>query len=238
MINVPILPQPDDTTCGPTSLHAVYQYFGDKISLEQVIDEVTALEDGGTLAVMLANHALRRGYRATIYTYNLTFFDLTWDTSNKDLLVHKLRAQAKAKGGKKLAQATKAYLSFLDLGGRIQYEDLSVDLLRRHFDKQTPILTGLSATYLYQNMRERTNHKNETVSDDVRGTPLGHFVVLCGFDDDGQVVIADPYLDNPMSATQYYTAEPQRLLHSILLGIVTYDANLLVIEPGADSPHA
>ena len=48
-----ILTQPDDSTCGPTSLHAVYQYFDDEISLEQVISEVSFLEDGGTLAVFL-----------------------------------------------------------------------------------------------------------------------------------------------------------------------------------------
>ena len=36
-----ILPQPDGTTCGPTCLHAVYQHYGDKLSLDRVIrDEV------------------------------------------------------------------------------------------------------------------------------------------------------------------------------------------------------
>src|SRR5262245_26599770 len=28
--------QPDEVTCGPTCLHALYQYYGDKISLKQV----------------------------------------------------------------------------------------------------------------------------------------------------------------------------------------------------------
>ena len=32
-----ILPQPDDCTCGPTCLHAVYRYFGDEIPLTQVV---------------------------------------------------------------------------------------------------------------------------------------------------------------------------------------------------------
>ena len=56
-----ILTQPDDSTCGPTSLHAVYQYFDDDISLDQVIAEVSFLQEGGTLAVMLGCHALQ-GY--------------------------------------------------------------------------------------------------------------------------------------------------------------------------------
>lgn len=57
--------QPDDYTCGPTCLHAVYNYYNDDIQLEDVISQVDRLEDGGTLGVMLANHALQRIVRAT-----------------------------------------------------------------------------------------------------------------------------------------------------------------------------
>ena len=73
-----IQPQPDDTTCGPTCLHAVYKHFGDDISLEQLLDEVPRSESGGTLGVHLANHALARGYEARILTWNLRVFDPTW----------------------------------------------------------------------------------------------------------------------------------------------------------------
>lgn len=37
---IEILPQPDDSTCGPTSLHALYSYYGDAVPLAQVIEEV------------------------------------------------------------------------------------------------------------------------------------------------------------------------------------------------------
>ena len=39
-LSLDILPQPDELTCGPTCLHAVYRYYGDDISLDQVIAEV------------------------------------------------------------------------------------------------------------------------------------------------------------------------------------------------------
>ena len=76
-----ILPQPDNMSCGPTCLHALYRYYGDELPLEAVIEQVESLEGGGTLAVLLACHALRRGYDATIYTYNLKVFDPTWFSS-------------------------------------------------------------------------------------------------------------------------------------------------------------
>lgn len=77
--------QPNDETCGPTCLQAVYQYYDDLIPLQEVIDQVITLRTGGTLGVMLGNHALSRGYQATLYTYNLMMFDPTWFQGEVDL---------------------------------------------------------------------------------------------------------------------------------------------------------
>jgi len=153
-LHLEMLPQPDDATCGPTCLHAVYRYDGDPIPLAQVIEETRTIESGGTLAVMLALHALRRGYRATIYTYNLRMFDPTWFTLPRARLPDKLRRQVRQKHDERLQQATGAYLEFLRLGGRLVFEDLTSALLRRHLVAGRPILTGLSATYLYRCARE------------------------------------------------------------------------------------
>src|SRR5262245_48376151 len=78
MLPIKILTQPNDETCGPTSLHAVYTYYCSNISFVVVIAQVSYLESCGTLAVMLAIHALNRGYQAKIFTYNLHVFDPTW----------------------------------------------------------------------------------------------------------------------------------------------------------------
>ena len=72
-LDIDIQAQPDDVTCGPTCLQALYSYYGDVVALKEVIQEVKQLKFGGTLAVMLGNHALKRGYKARIYTYNLMY---------------------------------------------------------------------------------------------------------------------------------------------------------------------
>jgi hypothetical protein len=59
--------QPDYTTCGPTSRHAVYRCFQDPIPLEQVVEEVPKNPEGGILAFHVALHAgrpRRRGRRS------------------------------------------------------------------------------------------------------------------------------------------------------------------------------
>jgi hypothetical protein len=221
--------QPTLSTCGPTCLHAVYRYFGSTIPLEQVISEIQYLDDGGTLAVMLACHALRNGFSPTIYTYNLQVFDPTWFRSRDSDLAGLLRAQAQVKEQRKLRLATKVYLEFLELGGRVKMEDLTSGLIRKYLKRGVPILTGLSATYLYNEPREL----NDSIPDDVRGWPQGHFVVLSGYDSKERTVeIADPFQNNPISwGENNYVIDLERVMCSIMLGILTYDANLLVIQP-------
>ena len=69
------------------------------------------------------------------------------------------------------------------------------------------------------------------------GDPVGHFVIVHGYDrHSATVTIADPMHPNPLSPTQTYSAPFSQLATSILLGILTYDANLLIIQP-RDAMH-
>jgi hypothetical protein len=228
-LELEIQAQPDDATCGPTCLHAVYRYYGDAIALSRVIEETATLATGGTLAVQLGCHALRRGYRARIVTYNLAVFDPSWFGRGADL-AERLRAQARVKPERRLQEATQAYLEFLGLGGSIRFEELGAELLSRHLERERPILTGLSATYLYGCSRERGAER--LVYDDVAGQPTGHFVVLCGYDPASrQVLVADPLRDNPGFGAPYYQVGVERVIGAICLGVLTYDANLLILTP-------
>lgn len=224
-----ILPQPDDITCGPTCLHAIYRYFGDPISLRQVIEENASPENRGTLAVFLACHALTRGYGATMYTYNLHVFDPTWFTLDRTGIQRKLREQMRCKQDEKLHRASMEYIRFLELGGELRFADLTISLIRTYLKRSLPILTGLSATYLYRMSRELAENEQ---ADDVRGEPVGHFVVLHGYDRETRSVrVADPYGQNPVAEGHYYWVNIGRVLGAILLGVLTHDANLLIIKP-------
>ena len=173
-----IRPQPDDATCGPTCLHAIYQYYRDPISLDEVIAQVARWQEGGTLDVYLANHALQRGYQTTIIPFNLKLFDPTWAYISRAQIAERLQQQLafkrKATG---FEEVTRAYLEYLALGGKIRFEVLTPALIRRFLKRGTPILTGLSATYLYNSPREFEDG-GHTIPDDVRGQSSGHFVVL------------------------------------------------------------
>ena len=222
--------QPDEVTCGPTCLHALYQYYGEDISLKQVIREVKQFKSGGTLAVMLGNHALKRGYKAHIYTYNLNVFDPSWFKNPSKKMIQFLKRQMFFKHKRrKLQMASRAYIKFLENGGEIRYQELDDKLIKGYLKRSLPVLTGLSATYLYGTPREipKFNEYNS-----IKGEPAGHFVIISGYEeDDDSVYLADPMTPNPLGRGQVYNVSFPRLINSIMLGIVTYDANLLVIEP-------
>lgn len=223
-----MLPQPTDTSCGPTCLQAVYNYYGDRVPLKKLIAEVQSLDDGGTLSVLLALHALNRGYEADLYTYNLRIFDPTWFAEKRVNLEAKVRGQVRVRSGKrKLAAA--AYLEFLEEGGRIHLEDLTGALIRRHLERGLPILAGLSSTFLYRTMRELSEN---CMDDDVNGEPQGHFVLLNGYSPRKRLVsVADPWQPNPFSPRLCYEVPMERLINAILLGVLTYDGNLLILRP-------
>ncbi len=242
MLNIKIQTQPDDVTCGPTSLHSVYEYYGDHISLEQTITEAKSVVTGGTLAPLLAIHALKRGYQCLIYAYNIDIFDPTWfnhQKLNNQQLIEKLTLQLNHKNMLRIIESSEAYIHYLELGGTVLQKNLTPQLLKQIFKQKIPIITGLSATYLYQSMREYENpnieetkdNQNLTVYDDLIGMPGGHFVVLCGYDKTHRhVVVADPHQANPISGDNYYKVSISRLINAIMLGVLTYDANLLLIS--------
>ena len=230
--HVEMAAQPDDSTCGPTCLQGIYEYWGDRLPLPQLIAEVRRLEEGGTLAVLLAHHALRRGYEVTIYPYNLQWLDPTWFELPSSQIVEKLKLQFAHCKDRKLRLSCKAYSEFLELGGKLQFADLSEALIGRILGRGVPILTGLSSTWLYRAARE---HPSTWQEDDVAGEPVGHFVVLCGYDQQRRsVLVADPFRENPIRSEPTYELSVDRVLNAILLGILTYDANLLLVEPKKD----
>jgi hypothetical protein len=224
LLDVPRYRQPDHVTCGPTSLRQVYSYYGFERPLEAILKETPRNPDGGTLAVYLGIGALRNGFSVTSYSYNLRIFDPTWAGLRPAAMIGKLRQRCEAVRSKKLRRELEGYITFLKLGGQVSFRDLDRSLLVGLLREGKPILTGLSATHLY-----RTPRDFEDKPDDVRGEPVGHFVVICGYyPRSDKFLVCDPEQEIPFSRTGRYAVKADRLISAILLGDVTYDAVLLV----------
>ncbi len=226
--------QPDDVTCGPTCLRKVYHYYGLDLGPEQVLGEIDRNEDGGTLAVFLGISGLRRGFGARIYSYDLRIFDPTWVALTQEVLAGKVHRRIPYLTRSKTIRSAQAYLRFLELGGEIRFDELTPALLKQILDADHPILAGLSATHLYRMIRERHDPDTDRlVDDDVAGDPIGHFVVISGYEHWGRkFIVLDPSAHVPTSEDGRQVVDAQRLINSILLGDLTYDAVLLELWPG------
>jgi hypothetical protein len=228
--------QPDDVTCGPTCLRKVYDFYGVEVDERQILAGLDRNDDGGTLAVFLGTAALARGFSARIYSYDLQIFDPTWAALPRRELAEKVHARfPHLRDGKRLRTA-RAYLRFLERGGEIRFDELTPGLLKAIIDREHPVLAGLSATHLYGFARERQRDDGVLVADDVGGEPTGHFVVIVGYEHWGRrFSLRDPSEHVPVAFDGRQVVDAQRLINSILLGDVTYDAVLLELWPGGEA---
>ena len=222
-------PQPTETSCGPTCLRGVYQWLGLDIPLDELIRTVPSVSGGGTLAVMLGIDALRRGFKARLYSCNVRVLDPSWFPTKREALLAKLAASHDRRRKPKEREELKALHTFLTLGGDLRMEPLTRDLIRRHLRDKQPVLTGLSATFLYRDPR---TDPETGKPDDLGGAPDGHFVVLSAYAPaEKRVMVHDPWPHSPFEDPHRYEVHIDRLINAILLGVLTYDANLLVISP-------
>lgn len=223
--------QPDDVTCGPTCLQAVYAFHGTQLPVDEVIRSVRSLDHGGTLGVLLGVDALERGFSATLFTYNLDVFDPSWFTGRERDLRAELRRQLEVREGKRQRATIEAYLDFAERGGEIRHRELTPELIAHLIQTGHPPITGLSATYLYGCQREVFDGRKSRYDDEL-GEPVGHFVVVSGVDPTtGDFRISDPSQDNPLHGSGTYWVSRHRLIGAIFMGVTTYDGNMLIIRP-------
>jgi hypothetical protein len=228
-LDVPRFVQPDDVTCGPTCLMQAFRFYDDETPYDDIVAATPRNADGGTFAVWLGLSAIRLGYRATLYPFDLRVFDPSWFDLPQKALRDKLAARSNTLDPPKQRAALGAYMDFIDEGGRVEFAELSPGLLSDILDRGHPIVCGLSATWLYRQIRERPS---ANVYDDVNGDPAGHFVVVCGYSGGGRrFMVRDPSSHTPFSRSGRYVVPAQRLINAILLGDVTFDAVLLELWP-------
>ena len=165
--------------------------------------------------------------RSTLYTWDLMVFDPSWFTPDAPPMIDRLTQQAELKTDKRVRVVSHACREFLELGGSIRFRDLTAPFLRGILRRSVPMLAGLSSTYLYRMRREYGPNDKQ---DDLRGEPAGHFVVLSGYHRQDRLVrVSDPYRSNPVSSEVHYWVNINRLISSVLLGNLTFDANILLI---------
>lgn len=225
---VPRLVQPDDVSCGPTALAAVLQFHGAELDLPAIRAATPINPDGGTLAPHLGRAALSLGFRVRAHPLALRVFDPSWRSLDPPALLDRLERRLAILPPGRDRRVHEAWRSFLIAGGEVALGELRSDELVGAIDRGHPLICGLCVTWLYQIPRERPEDND---SDDVAGQPVGHFVVVCGYEDGGErFLVADPWPQPPFNRDDgLYVVSQRRLTQAILLGDATHDAVIVEI---------
>jgi hypothetical protein len=226
VLPVPRLAQQDEVSCGAACLAQVLHYYGIEASQTELAERIRRTEEGGTLAVFIGLLAQDLGLRVRLHPLGLRHFDPTWWNLSRRAILQKLTARGEALG---MSEELEGWITLLERGGKVGFGPLERQRLVRILARHRPVIAGLSATWLY---RETRHDPSTNQPDDVAGQPVGHFVVVTGYERRGRrFLINDPYPDIPLGAEGVYTLPARRLITAILMGDATRDAVLLEIWP-------
>lgn len=215
-------------TCGPSALQQILAYYGVKKSLNEILKNFKMYEYG-TWDFDLLSYVLRLGFKAEITTYNLDIFDPTWFKLSRKKLIKKLKSRLKyAKPFHK--QGIRSCIRFLELGGRIRFKIITEKIIKDYLRKKIPVIACFCFTALWKCKRaysKKTKKGYKSISNDIRGVPEGHFIVISGYAKD-KFFVTDPSYNIPVSKTGKYSVPIKDLIAYILMKDY---GNICVIKP-------
>lgn len=186
--------------CLPACLAAVFEYYKIKISEDEIIEKISKdsfkVYDWDYLAGKLA---IEKGLKAEIYSNVTTIFDPSWyNISSKALIkkVEKLIIFFKERNknymkdpmkwgsffcpskwmARELEREVETLLVFLEAGGTINFNSISLKLIEKMIDLKIPVITHHNPTLLHR-MKRRYNNR----PDDIKGNTWGHVIIISGY---------------------------------------------------------
>lgn len=222
-LNVERFAQPDNITCGPTSLRMVLNYYGKSVSHEEMMKHFTLFPGIGVLDPHICLAAKAMGFQAKTISFNFRVIHPSWTRLSREELLAKLKEYLPGIANYKDSVSTAGYIRWLEQGRRVEFQTLSRRLIVSYLQKGIPVIAALDMEYLYQGTVNWSEFRPEHAT---------HFVVIFGYDAEKDAFqIADPWYEVPIpNEGGVYSVPADHLLMSILLGFQVNDADLVIIE--------
>ena len=195
--------------CIPACLQEIFSYYKRQIFQETILKSLDHPERG--MAIVQAGFfAKDYGFEPIIITNNIVIFDPTWFNLDEKKLAEnlKLRRRYVSKYYKYLIDL---YIKYIKSGGKIKFDTIGADLLKKYLSQNIPLIMELASTFLYKKTKStQPGAFDNAFSGDIEG----HGVVIAGFDG-GKFKIVDPNSkQNPYNKNGVYWIESDELLAS------------------------
>lgn len=217
--------------CGPTALKMVMEYLSGKdYDLDEIIKDADSIQKYVDWDFKLGTAAIKRGFKATIFTLSIDFFDPTWHGLSRSQLLRKLRQRLKfvMKYNKKdlhdgyiwwwYESSLKAIIKFLEKGGKIVFKPITKELIISYLSKGVPVICPVNGSLMYG--RKRFYRKT---FDDVKGKYFGHVITATGYENN-RFTLTDTYEGSKRNGL--LKVDRDLLINSILLST----GDLIVIQ--------
>lgn len=220
--------QPTNHTCSQTALSILLSYYGEELTPEEIAQQVAVTknekgEDWGTITQQLATWCLERGYAVDMYSFDFQTLDLSWADLSNDKLLERLKA---AKGVREIpilgkhftSEYLQSYIDFITAGGALTLEPYVRSQLLYELLAQGPIFASVNFNVLYNSGRSLNTGLRKTKPDDLKGGLINHSLVIYGNTEDGDFLIADPWVEPGKHAV-----DPERMLGAIAAAQIECD---------------
>ena len=219
--------QPDNITCGPTSLRMVLGYYGKTVSHEEIMKHFTIFPHIGVLDPHICMAAMDLGFQAKTISFNYRVFHPSWTKLSREGLLAKLKEYFPKITNYKDSVSCAGYIRYLERGGTVEFAPMSRRLIVNYLYKGIPVIAALDMEYLYNGTVHWTEFRPEHAT---------HFVVIFGYDaSKDEFQVADPWYEITIpNENGVYSVPADRLMTAILLGFQVNDGDLVIVQkPGA-----
>ena len=196
-------------SCMPACLQQVFNYYKKSISQKEILNSLK-IPGRGMSIPRAGMYTIERGFNPIIVSNNIYIFDPAWFDLNKTELIKKLvkRKRFIDEYGQSVISD---YLAYLKAGGKIEFNTVCSDLIKKYLIQGKPIVIELASNYLYKKSK---SSKQGKFDDPVRGKIDGHGVVVAGFSKSKFKIIDPDSKSNPYSKNGIYWVIEEDLIMS------------------------
>jgi len=231
--------QPTNTTCSQTALSILLSHYEIKIGPLDIEEQVPQSlnekgEKNGTINQQLATWCQQNGFDVSLYTFDCQVIDQSWASLDKNKLLKRLRLRKSGwvvpgMGELWTKEYTQSYIDFIEADGELIIQPCVTTKLLYELLDIGPILPCITYSTMYATGRSVLDQQTDR-KDDINGRAGNHSIVIYGYDDNGNFLVADPERKPGM-----HVIEPERMLGAISTAQIECDNLLFQIRKKSES---
>lgn len=204
------------SSCGPVSLYNIYEHFGIKTSLHQILNDLKIDDKKATYPAQLAVDIKKHGLSTILLTSSPRLVAPNWVNHENKEIIEKLSKWLKKHKNDKWSGNVKHLLTYLKHNGDILITDLTTKLIDEYLDQGYLVMPCLEDSWIWGQRKI----KGKAEFDDIAGEPRGHFVVVYG-KEDNEYLVSDPYPTGLQNREGIYRIDKDKLLVATLFWSAT-----------------